>query len=363
MSKIVFVHLKNDFSGSPVVLCSVIKALSGYSDDYRRLYVGSDSQGVLDDVDIDKSLFGYIWYNNKILRAFSYIVSQFRLIKELIKDPVLDKEAIIYVNTVLPVGAIIYGWLTGKRVVCHIHELPFGSSRAYLVLFKIAFSLASKIVFVSNYQRNCFKQLGTNIAVVPNCLKDMTYTKPPTPQSLSGQLNILFIGSFKAYKGVWEFAALAGSLATDSAFNFRMVLGGNDVEVEKFKCDTLRPKNLDIRGPSRSLENDYSWADVVVNFSLPGQWVETFGLTLLEAMSFSKPVIAPLIGGHTDFVEDGVNGFLIDASNQCSLISTLYLLRSDRDLYLALSHNAKTTASRHNYKCFSENIRQLVDNL
>src|SRR5262249_39062463 len=43
--------------------------------------------------------------------------------------------------------------------------------------------------------------------------------------------------------------------------------------------------------------------------------VESFGMTLIEAMAEGRPVIASATGGHLEIVRDGVNGFLCPAGD------------------------------------------------
>ncbi len=43
----------------------------------------------------------------------------------------------------------------------------------------------------------------------------------------------------------------------------------------------------------------------------PSQWYETFGLTLIESFAHGRPVIASRIGGMTEIVTDGIDGYLV----------------------------------------------------
>lgn len=43
----------------------------------------------------------------------------------------------------------------------------------------------------------------------------------------------------------------------------------------------------------------------------PSQWYETFGLTLIESFAHGRPVIASCIGGMTEVVSDGEDGYLV----------------------------------------------------
>lgn len=44
----------------------------------------------------------------------------------------------------------------------------------------------------------------------------------------------------------------------------------------------------------------------------PSEWYETFGLTLVESFAHGRPVVASRIGGMTEVVSDGVDGFLVE---------------------------------------------------
>ena len=56
---------------------------------------------------------------------------------------------------------------------------------------------------------------------------------------------------------------------------------------------------------------------------------ETFGQTVQEAHASGLPVVAPRIGGPTDLVTDGLNGFLYQPGNSNELRSTIELLARD----------------------------------
>jgi L-malate glycosyltransferase len=362
--KIIFVHLHNDFSGSPVVLLSVIKAFELRLKGSIGLYVGSSVRGVLDCTSIPKTNYGYRLYKNKLLRLWCYLLSQIFLLCKLALDPKINRNTIIYVNTVLPVGAMFYGWLTNKKVICHVHELPFASSKIYKLLFKLTFYFANKIIVVSTYQRDQLANYGKTMITIPNCLAD---TQPKTAsvkkRNTHKKMNILFVGSLRKYKGIDQFVSLANEFCDDERFEFRMVLNGEKYEIKNYIASHHHLENLSIQGPCSKMESNYIWSDLVVNFSLPGQWVETFGLTLLEGMQFGRPVIAPLIGGHTDFVKDGINGFLIDASDIHGLKKALNDMQLNNKLYFGLAKEAKKTAALFEFDKFSKKIYHLSRDL
>ena len=73
----------------------------------------------------------------------------------------------------------------------------------------------------------------------------------------------------------------------------------------------------------------YEALDVVVTPSLE---FESFGRTLIEAMAFSKPVVASRVGGMVELIDDGVDGFLVDKNDAPALADRICrLLESESD--------------------------------
>lgn len=91
----------------------------------------------------------------------------------------------------------------------------------------------------------------------------------------------------------------------------------------------------------------YNVASVVINLTNPRQAIETFGLTALEAMSCGLPVIVPTVGGITELVEDGENGYKIDVQMLDEIGTQIAKMLGDRALYLHLSASALASSRRY----------------
>ena len=64
--------------------------------------------------------------------------------------------------------------------------------------------------------------------------------------------------------------------------------------------------------------------NLVLNLSRPNECIDTFGLTLVEALSLDYPVIAPSIGGPLEIVKHGYNGFLINSYDLDQIVKVIY---------------------------------------
>ena len=125
---------------------------------------------------------------------------------------------------------------------------------------------------------------------------------------------ILFVGRLEARKGVDTLLESAVMLAA-SGVEFELRLVG-DASLEGPSGLTYRdaferdhPELGDRvsflgRVDDETLRQEYMACDI---FVAPSRF-ESFGLILLEAMMFSKPVVATDIGGMREIINDGVSG-------------------------------------------------------
>ena len=56
---------------------------------------------------------------------------------------------------------------------------------------------------------------------------------------------------------------------------------------------------------------------------------EAFGSSLLDAMHFGLPIVASNVGGIPEFVEDGVNGRLVEPENAKQIVAGIEALLAD----------------------------------
>ena len=84
----------------------------------------------------------------------------------------------------------------------------------------------------------------------------------------------------------------------------------------------------------------YNAASLVLNLSDKRTFIETFGMTALEAMSAGLPVIVPTEGGIAEIVEDGKNGYKIDVQELKKIEKCIEAILSDKQAYLRLATNA-----------------------
>ena len=346
--KIIACHLLNDYSGSPKVLMQLIK---GWTKNRLNVTIVTSGkrEGFLSDLnDVSYSYFWYKWSKNKIIRLVYFLLSQLFLFFKIIA--IAHRNDIIYVNTVLPFGAALGGKLKGCRVIYHIHETSVSPAILKKFLFGTVQYTASEIIYVSNYLSNCEQIKKIKQHILYNAIEDEFHSKGiKTVNRNQEHKNILMICSLKKYKGVLEFIELA---RLNPLYNFKLVVNAQQTEVDTFFKEIMLPSNVLIYPVQNDTHPFYSWADIILNLSRKDEWIETFGLTVIEGMAYHLPAIVPPIGGIAELVENYKNGFLVDSSDISLLSEKLKEILNNKELYAAMKKNSASKINSFREEAF-----------
>lgn len=358
---IVFAHLLNDSSGSPRVLCSTIAALRhGPS---ARLFVGSDGDGPLSQAGIPITRYWYRRTGYRLLTLVTYLASQLFLLLKLLGDRGIDGHAVVYVNTLLPFGAALYGRMTGRRVVYHVHEISISPPPLRWWLLGIARLTSSLNIYVSDAHRASLPIPGVPSRRVHNALSagfaERARRAAYAPRR-DGRFVVLMVASLRDYKGVPELLALCESLAGRADIDFELVVNDEQPAIERYFRGRAVPEKLRVHPRVADVAPLYAKASVLLNLSRVDQCVETFGLTILEAMAFGVPVIVPPVGGPTELVDDGVEGCRVDSRNIAKLAQRVTALADDPSLCQRLSAAARARAALFSEEAFARGIREAL---
>ena len=270
------------------------------------------------------------------------------------------QDVVFYINTILPVGPAVAGWLMRKRVVYHYHENADVKGRLYRALAAVMQRIATEIVCVSEYQRSFLKRVD-GVTVVPNALPmEFVERAVVDVERAFERGRVLMLGSLKAYKGTREFVELARRL---ERYEFVLVLNEEQENIDAYiaKNGLVVPQNLKIFARQADVVPFYAEASMVLNLTDKNQAVETFGLTALEAMVFGLPVVVPTVGGIAEMVVDGVNGWKIDVQELDEIARRIDEALSDREVYERLAAGAVAQAGRYSQQAMVNSLQSAVD--
>jgi L-malate glycosyltransferase len=351
--RIIFFHMLNDNSGSPKMLSVIISGLisRGFK---TELYTSAAEGGFLSEIPgLRIHTVYYRFFENRLLTFLLYACAQLRYLISALGCS-RKSDTVIYVNTIMPWGAIIGARLRGIKVICHVHENFVKKNIIHRLSAFILKKYATRAVFVSDYLFNQYDMDPARKVLIYNSLSDDFYLKTAGHRvQFVHNGNILMACSLKIYKGVNKFIELAYLLP---GHTFTLLLNSDSLSVEKYFRNREVPDNLKVISGINNLHGLYQNANLVVNLSIPDKWIESFGLTLLEAMAYGIPVISPPVGGPAELVRDGYNGYKVDSGNIKSVADKITLIFSDRDKYLELSANARITASDYKYDLMMDKI-------
>lgn len=230
-------------------------------------------------------------------------------------------------------------WLFSK-VAFHFHaggvsgfepELP-----AFLrPFFRFAYHNPALSIRTAPQNPDDGKEFDTNRdVVVPNGIEDMRGSVRERVAAAGEELVILFTGVLIPSKGVTVLLH-AFEIAAREGIKARLQVMGKwgDAAYERECREFVRGNGLEKRveflGVKRDMEKFTYFACCDV-FCFPSFFeAESFGLVLVEAMQFGKPVVSTRWRGIPSVVSDGKSGFLVDVQDPVAVADKLLRLAGD----------------------------------
>jgi len=167
----------------------------------------------------------------------------------------------------------------------------------------------------------------------------------------------LFYGRLSEEKGL---LTLIDTWLTSKSENKLKIVGTGPLSnFVKERIDQAEAKNIELLGFKHGTE----LADLIKNSSfviVPSEWYENNPLTVIEAYSFGKPVIASNIGGIPEIVKDNSTGYLFEMKNVSQMKSTIEKSSQiSQSEYERLSINARKFAE-DNF-CEDDHYNKLIE--
>ncbi|GAB4222763.1 MAG: glycosyltransferase family 4 protein [Francisella sp.] len=202
---------------------------------------------------------------------------------------------------------------------------------------------------LTNFQKEKVKSLGIDenkIIIKPNSLK-MNF------DIQKDRKGYIYVGRLEESKGIYKLLEVWKQL--DGRFILTIIGGGN---IENELKQKYAQSNIIFKGKCNREETlrSISKSKYLIQSSI---WYETFGLTIIEAMSFGVPVIGFDIGTRKDFIHNKVNGFLSNIDNLKEVVEQSY----DYKEYDKLVENALKTAKMYENNYIINNQIQIYKDI
>ena len=354
--KIIFIYLKafSQTGGIEAFNKKFIKALGEICED------DLDSVKVLSIHDSHKD---YNSLNNKIdYYGFngSYL-SSFKILLKFIK-----RDTIVFYGhiNITPFAIILFLLRINTKSYFIIHGIDvWHRFSGFYRLFLKKFNYLS----VSNYTKKEFSEKNNinldRISIFPNCIDITNVTNlNPYNENFFNLLTVSRLNPNERYKGIDSLIKTIPFLIKKIP-NFKITVIGKGEDKQRLIqiANELNILNyIEFKGYVDDIESYYEHCDV---FALPSNG-EGFGIVYLEAMKYSKPVIASNSGGSRDVVIDNKTGKLCNYNDINCLANTLIDVFQNENKYLKIGKSGNDHLMRNfTFEKYKKNLENILINI
>ena len=207
---------------------------------------------------------------------------------------------------------------TGKKIILHEHAADFiefynNTNNKIAILDTI--NRCDKLIVLSESWKQYFISIGieSNKICVLNNIVSPPELKPI--KRVDDKLHLLYMGEISKRKGAFD---LLKAMCKEKEFfkdKLLLKIGGNEVDgdIKRFIKDNGLDDFVSYEGwiTGEYKKECLNWEDVYI---LPS-YNEGLPIAILEAMSYSHPVISTPVGGIPEVVENKRNGILVEPGN------------------------------------------------
>lgn len=240
--------------------------------------------------------------------------------------------------------------LTVHGILHAVHKVnkPFWISYQHIGRWVegMAFRKAQHVIAISPYVNRALSSFKrAHFYPVPNAVAPVFFER--AKRRPMGK--VVYSALIDVHKGFWDLLQAAQQLDHQQTCARWAVVGKSSVGGRAYfqQCSSWAEKNLtmekiDFLGWS----TQEAFAEALQDASCLAHpsYCENFAMVVAEAMASGTPVVAYAVGGIPDYIDDGVNGFLVPPGNVDLFAHRIATLVSDPDLALEMGAKARKTA-------------------
>lgn len=231
--------------------------------------------------------------------------------------------------------------LFDKKVIFHCHGAEFKRfSTQHKEAVSKTLNKCDCIIALSENWKAWFEESfhHNNVIVVKNVINE-----PHENKTKHDKFVLLFLGRLGKRKGIYDLLNVVTSHKFEFKDKLELILGG-DGDINKI-TEFIRKNELNDIVKYKGWVNGkdkidlFNYADAYI---LPS-YNEGLPISILEAMSYSLPIISTNVGGIPEILEQNKNGFIMNPGDKDSLYYAIHELMNKPDLckYMGLSSRMK----------------------
>lgn len=259
---------------------------------------------------------------------------------------------------------LIAKYIFRKKCIFQIHGGHFykfyinSNFRKYISL---TLKKSDAVIFLFEEQRKQFLKILNlkNTYTIDNIIPKTEYKK----NVIHSPLTFLFLGKINQSKGVYDLveAILQNRSYLQGKINLYIGGAGEDDKLIRFINDNLLNDLISYMGWVSGVEKltIFAKSDVLI---LPS-YIEAMPMSVLEAMSYSKPIIATSVGRLPDLVKHKVNGILIEKGNVNDIFEAIRFYVENKNSIICHGQKSYRFATKYFPDEFIVRLSKIYSNL
>ena len=303
-----------------------------------------------------------------VQQALVYVASIFRLIYVLATDRTVKILHIHHASkgSFMRKSVLFFiGKMFGKKIILHIHGGGFHNfykrSRLLKPVIKYVLEHADAIICLSENWKKYYSETFKlkRLEIVNNVIED------PSVQSFArnGSVNLLFLGHITERKGLFDLLKVLGTnkSAFDKKITFTIAGVGDEQKLNKAIESYQFNGEVKFAGWVNGAKKSelLNKCDVYV---LPS-YNEGLPVSILEAMSYGKPVIATAVGGVPEIVKPGYNGWLFKPGDHEALRNIIGEVLEDRERLKQFGENSLKISRDYTPEAIVQSLDKLYEQI
>jgi phosphatidylinositol alpha-mannosyltransferase len=225
--------------------------------------------------------------------------------------------------------------------------------------------LAGHIAVAESAKRTARRYVKGDYRIIPNGVNFERFATPTSvpPHLIDERPVVLYVGRIESRKGIPHLLKAFQLLKQNVKAARLVIVGEGGLRAMYMKqAHEMQLEDVTWEGyvAPDYLPAFYQRADVFVS---PSTVNETFGITLLEAMSAGAAAVATSVNGTTTLGEDGVTGLIVPPKNEPAMAGAMQRILEDRAFASRLSAAAQERARRFDWQNVANELLDYYEEL
>jgi glycosyltransferase involved in cell wall biosynthesis len=304
---------------------------------------------------------------SSVYKSFIFVKSIFKLFVTLISN---RRIKIIHIHGASNASFyrkfiifFICKYIFRKKIVYHIHGGGFGkfytkSGSISKRLIRILLNNSDCVITLSQSWYKYFNETFNikKLVVLPNIID---YPHKVKRTEVPDTLTFLFFGLICEAKGIYDLLKVIENNKEDYRSSMKLLIGGNG-DTQKLKSIIDEHQTGDIIEYLGWVDNEkksaaFNKSDV---FILPSYY-EGLPISILEAMSYGKAIIATDVGGVSEIVKENENGILIEPGNLLQIRQAINKMLQNRDMVTRFGEVSELNVHRYLPEAVLKNLEDI----